>query len=135
MYGKDINSLVGRTVEAIQLSSDAEQLFIHFTDGTADKLQVEADCCSSTWIEHVQGVKQFVGATVTAVDNLDMPDLTPDDDCTKGDCIQYYGLKITTTNGALVIDYRNASNGYYGGSICLADTDRVPFANPLTEDM
>ena len=35
-------------------------------------------------------------------------------------CVAYYGLKITTDNGRAVIDYRNSSNGYYGGSLELA---------------
>jgi len=31
------------------------------------------------------------------------------------DCVAYYGLKITTEKGRAMIDYRNDSNGYYGG--------------------
>lgn len=27
------------------------------------------------------------------------------------------GFKVTTDKGVIVIDYRNASNGYYGGSL------------------
>ena len=33
------------------------------------------------------------------------------------DEVQYYGLKITTERGRAMIDYRNDSNGYYGGWI------------------
>jgi hypothetical protein len=33
------------------------------------------------------------------------------------DVLSYYGCKITTTNGIAVIDYRNDSNGYYGGNL------------------
>ena len=29
--------------------------------------------------------------------------------------VQYYGVKITTEHGRALIDYRNDSNGYYGG--------------------
>ena len=43
-----------------------------------------------------------------------MPDLGDMPDC---DCVQYYGAKITTNKGDMVIDYRNDSNGYYGGDI------------------
>lgn len=35
------------------------------------------------------------------------------------ECVAYYGLKITTEKGRAVIDYRNDSNGYYGGSLML----------------
>ena len=33
--------------------------------------------------------------------------------------IQYYGLKITTNKSRCTIDYRNSSNGYYGGYLDL----------------
>jgi hypothetical protein len=33
------------------------------------------------------------------------------------DVVAYYGLKITTETGIAVLDYRNDSNGYYGGSL------------------
>ena len=32
-----------------------------------------------------------------------------------------YGVKITTDKGHIVIDYRNASNGYYGGNLSWPD--------------
>jgi hypothetical protein len=31
--------------------------------------------------------------------------------------IAFYGLKITTDKGDIIIDYRNSSNGYYGGNL------------------
>ena len=33
------------------------------------------------------------------------------------DVLQFYGFKITTTRGVCVIDFRNESNGYYGGEL------------------
>lgn len=33
----------------------------------------------------------------------------------------YYGCKITTGKGYALIDYRNSSNGYYGGSLSWPD--------------
>lgn len=58
-----------------------------------------------------------------AVEEIAMPNLGNVDgvyrqDC---DCVEYYGLKITTDKGRAVIDYRNNSNGYYGGSLELAN--------------
>ena len=31
------------------------------------------------------------------------------------DVVAYYGVKITTEHGRCTIDFRNDSNGYYGG--------------------
>ncbi len=36
------------------------------------------------------------------------------------DCLQFYGYKITTDKGDATIEFRNSSNGYYGGSIGIA---------------
>ena len=72
------------------------------------------DCCSSTWIEHIDLPTRGFPAKVLSVENLDMPDLGDMPGC---DCVAYYGLKITTDNGDMIIDYRNDSNGYYGGSL------------------
>ena len=33
------------------------------------------------------------------------------------DVVAYYGCKISTNRGEILIDYRNDSNGYYGGSL------------------
>ena len=54
-----------------------------------------------------------------AVDEIEMPNLgdVPTLHRPSVDCVKYYGLKITTEHGRAVIDYRNDSNGYYGGSI------------------
>lgn len=37
--------------------------------------------------------------------------------------IQYYGFHIRTENGDCTIDYRNQSNGYYGGNLSWDDKD------------
>ena len=52
--------------------------------------------------------------TIIECEDLAMPDLGDMPGC---DCVQYYGAKITTNKGDMVIDYRNDSNGYYGGEI------------------
>ena len=39
------------------------------------------------------------------------------------DTVAYYGVKITTTRGIAVIDFRNDSNGYYGGDYRLVEED------------
>lgn len=57
-------------------------------------------------------------AKVIAVDDLEMPDLGDMDGC---DVVAYYGCKITTDKGVIIIDYRNDSNGYYGGNLSWPD--------------
>jgi len=65
---------------------------------------------------------QALLGTVSAVEDLEMPDLgnIPGKYREDVDEVQYYGLKITTDKGRCTLDYRNDSNGYYGGwaNIC-----------------
>lgn len=55
-------------------------------------------------------------AQVISVDDLDMPDDVQED----GE-LKIYGCKISTTKGDIVIEYRNESNGYYGGNLSWPD--------------
>lgn len=40
-----------------------------------------------------------------------------------GELIQFYGFSIKTDRGDIEIDYRNSSNGYYGGNLSFDDRD------------
>lgn len=112
MYGEP-NPLVGKTLLAVFLSEDKCAIMFRTPDGDM-VVQCEGDCCSRTWIEHVSVPALGFPAVVIAVEDVDMPDLGDMPDC---DVVAYYGCKITTNHGELLIDYRNDSNGYYGGSL------------------
>ena len=49
-----------------------------------------------------------------------MPDLGDQPD---HDVMAYYGLGITTEHGTAVVDFRNDSNGYYGGYLLVERKD------------
>lgn len=105
--------LVGKTLTGVKIASDKGALLFETTDGKA-VVRADGDCCSHTWIEHIELPALGFPAKVLAVDDLPMPDLGSPD---KYDVIAYYGCKITTDRGEMVIDFRNSSNGYYGGSL------------------
>lgn len=102
--------LIGKTITEMKIADDKMALLFQTTDGDVIA-RADADCCSSTWIEHVELPALGFPATVLGVDDLDMPDEDGDS------CIRFYGCKITTDRGHIVIDYRNESNGYYGGHL------------------
>ena len=107
------HDLVGKTIHSVELTSDKKA--IKFVTDAGDVVaKCDGDCCSSTWIEHVLLPFKGFPAKVTAVDELEMPDLGSPD---KYDVIQYYGCAIRTESGDITIDYRNESNGYYGGDL------------------
>ena len=111
--------LVGKIIKAVKIASD-KMAILFVTDDGKVVARCDADCCSSTWIEHVELPAAGFPAKVIRVDDLDMPDLGKPADA---DVIDYYGCKITTDRGELIIDYRNESNGYYGGNLVWPDED------------
>ena len=112
------NSLVGKTITGYELEPGGGSLRLDILGGDPVVLEVEGECCSDSWIESIDDDQALLG-TVTDVEHIEMPDSPdrpphPEDEYTYR---AYYGLKITTNRGRCVIDYRNDSNGYYGGWI------------------
>jgi len=107
-------SYIGKTITKVELTSCDHGIRLHFSDGTVAAGKTDGDCCSYTWIEHVSLPAMGFPATITDWRDLDLDRADQDDD---GDVIAFYGLEIVTDRGSLVIDYRNSSNGYYGGSL------------------
>jgi len=107
------NPLIGKTLTGIKIADDKEAILFQTADGDVIA-HCDADCCSHTWIEHIDLPARGFPAMVQVVEDLEMPDLGDMDGC---DVVAYYGCRIVTSNGDIVIDYRNDSNGYYGGSL------------------
>lgn len=108
------NILIGRIITELKIADDKKALLFITNYGNVI-VKTDGDCCSNTWIEHIELPVNGFPATVTNVEEIDMPNLTVNrnDD----EVIAYYGCKITTDKGILLIDYRNESNGYYGGNL------------------
>lgn len=111
--------LIGKTITKIMIAEDKKAILFITTEGDIKAL-CDAECCSHTWIENIELPVNGFPATVLSVDNLEMPDLGSPDDY---DVIAYYGFKITTDKGDIIIDYRNSSNGYYGGDLIFPSID------------
>lgn len=111
-----MNPLVGKTITGIEIAADRQALRFILADGEV-VVDVDADCCSYSWIEHVELPALGFPATVVSVDDIEMPDGTASPFHPDTDVLAFYGCKIVTDRGEIVIDYRNDSNGYYGGSL------------------
>jgi hypothetical protein len=115
------NRLVGKKIEKIYISKCKSAIIFICENGSVGAY-CYADCCSYTWIEHIELPALGFPATVVSVDDLDLPG--SDENHPEFDYLQVYGCKITTDRGEIIIDYRNSSNGYYGGDLVwLEDND------------
>lgn len=107
------NILIDSIIWDMKIADD-EQAILFVTDKGNVVARADGDCCSYTWIEHIELVS--FPAKVMNVEDIDMPNLSSsEEEEQSGDYIEYYGCKITTDKGHIIIDYRNSSNGYYGG--------------------
>jgi hypothetical protein len=120
MTRKDADFMVGQTIDSLTLAPDGSTLTIEFRDETGAILEAEGECCSHCWIEGMEGASQVVGHAIVSVEDIEMPER--DFDVERHECLDFYGLRINTNFGALVIDYRNSNNGYYGGWLNIRET-------------
>jgi hypothetical protein len=105
---KGASVLVGKMLSKVELAADKKA--VRFTvDGDEVVAKCDGDCCSDTWIESVEMPAGGLPAKILAAEDLNLPQSSNE--------LALYGLKLTTDKGDLVLDYRNESNGYYGGNL------------------
>jgi hypothetical protein len=113
------NILIDKTVTEVKIAEDKKAILFITTEGEFIA-KADGDCCSSTWIEGIILPAMGFPAKVISVEDLRMPTDSGDSD---GGEIKFYGCKITTDKGEIDIDYRNSSNGYYGGNLVFPSDD------------
>ncbi len=113
-------SVVGRTVSEVWITPDGGSMVWQFVDGPAQRFDAEGDCCSYSWIQSIENIAALLGSPIIETADIYLP--TDDGRVTKAqeeaaDCLAVYGIRIDTAQGSCVIDFRNDSNGYYGGNL------------------
>lgn len=105
-----LQKLVNQVISAIYQNDEK----IVFRYGHGDFLEMHAigDCCSKSWIEAVDIIPGAVGSEIISIFNESLESVNDHPDY---DCLAFYKTIIRTRKGDIIIDYRNSSNGYYGG--------------------
>ena len=124
-------ALVGKEIEYVEMDICGSAICFHLKDAPSVVLEARGDCCSESWIESIDAPLALVGK-VLSVEEIPMPFLgnvgtakhSLDDPHQYQGLISYYGLKITTVAGTAVLDYRNDSNGYYGGELAVRKNNK-----------
>ena len=107
------NILVGKVIKEIYLADDKKAIRFDLDNGEIIIARCDADCCSVTYIENIEDPENIIGNPVTSAEDIE---LNKDDGVAEdGDVLTFYGFKIKTIKGDCIVDYRNESNGYYGG--------------------
>jgi hypothetical protein len=113
-YNLTLSTVLNRPLAAVSLTqgSSSDTVTFVFLDGSAASYKTEGDCCSHSWVEHLEAPNDLVGAVI--IDVKEDPILN-EDDPDNHDYIQVYHTRFVTNRGEIVLEYRNSSNGYYGG--------------------
>lgn len=106
------HTLDDRIIESMKIATDKMAVLFNTDDGERIA-KTDGDCCSQSWIENIELPVNGFPAKVLSVEDLGFSK----EFNTEDDWIKYYAFKITTDKGTILIEYRNSSNGYYGGDL------------------
>jgi len=126
----EFDNMLNKPLKSIVLEKEKSEITFNFQDGSSRKFGVEGDCCSTSWIEHLEMPDSIDGAIISSVEDGDGVPFDgheckpkPGEDAEYGskecghDHLQVYNTKFHTDKGDIILEYRNDSNGYYGGSL------------------
>lgn len=116
-YWGDKQKIIGRKLMSVRLDDAKDYLTLTFEDGGTKRYCVTGDCCSQSWIEHLEMPDDVAGATLLDIDESDCVEVEHPDH----ECLKVYRTTFKTDKGEVVLEYRNSSNGYYGGSLEAVD--------------
>lgn len=126
-----MQQLVGKNIEKVLVDADRQHWIRFVTDGGTFDYHVEGDCCSESWIWAVSGVKaqhwrpsSGEKCQVMSIEEVPLPrfiqEMLAKDGLGRQDEEQFYSFRINCSWGTqMEIEFRNSSNGYYGGDIHL----------------
>ena len=122
LIGRKIVSVSKEAVTEEAVTERKEEIFvIEFEDGK-QRFLVEGDCCSCSWVEHLTVQDDLNSAMLISVEDQRI-DSKCEEDHAEYDYLQVYETRFRTNRGDIVLEYRNSSNGYYGGSINMIDAE------------
>jgi hypothetical protein len=109
----DKEKMIGMILRgAPEVSEDKETLTFSILGGITATFQAYGDCCSHTWIEHITVPTDVIDQPIIGVSDNHMGSHEED-----YDTIQVYQSVWATPVGEIIVEFRNSSNGYYGGSL------------------
>jgi hypothetical protein len=116
-----LENIVGKRINGFTITDDKTTLTFNDDAGALYVYNAEADCCSHSWIENVEDPEYLIGNLVMKVEEKEITDYEED-----GCFIKIMGYDVYTDKGICKIDFRNSSNGFYGGRLQIASEENNP---------
>lgn len=89
-------------------------VLLDLSDGRKLELSLDADCCSNSYFTDVTQFAELAGRTILEAEERDGDGF---EEKNSGNSIRPHFLVFKTDGGHVTIDWRNASNGYYDGTL------------------
>lgn len=106
-----------RPLTSITLSENKEKITFKFQDGTQRILGVEGDCCSTSWVEHMDIPDNLEDQRI-----VEIIENRSEEEISEAGWLRSYQTKFVTDKGNIIsLEYRNESNGYYEGSLVVLE--------------
>ncbi len=110
-----MKELIGKKVLKIEIDKE-KQHYLKFTTDSGELLYfAEGGCCSESWFYGMNGVESLIGQVVKTVEQVNLGEVL--NYIGRQEWTQAYCIKVTSIGGHTDIEFRNSSNGYYGGSV------------------
>lgn len=119
--------IIGKTVQQVRMNPARTYLVFDCTDGSKVCFYTSGDCCSRSWIEHAQNLDWIKGRKIVGLTKADLRRFNAEEKepgtwlhpAKYGDDhIQVYSASFAFEDGnAFTVEFRNQSNGYYGGDL------------------
>lgn len=128
-FSPNESKLLNKVIKSVSIPDDRHINF-ELEDGTRVSWVAYGDCCSDTWFENISGLGVLSGNKVIEIIEREIPEavqeaLNPYRQ--ESDQLYGYSLKVEVTHyrdyrgsvgfEMVDIEFRNSSNGYYGGWI------------------
>ncbi len=123
-----MKELFKETIFRMYMDADKEYLVFRTMHGGTEYIIYTADaqCCSDSWFESITNPEYLVGNEIIGIEEkIEREEIVPETDDMSQRILRIYGYTFKTSQGYSDIEFRNSSNGYYGGSCELVDNPEL----------
>lgn len=114
------SDLKGKTLTAVTVSDDKEQVDLACSDGRKFAMYHCQDCCEHVYVEDIVGdIEDLLGTPILQAEVVTSSDGESDDGPAEGSDESYTWTfyKLRTIKGSVDIRWFGSSNGYYSESV------------------
>jgi len=113
-----MKELLNKIIKNIFISEGESHIKFILSDNSEMIYATNGDCCSETWFSDFTGIDCLINEEIFEIEELELPYdgemLLAQRSRQEED--KLYGYCFKTQKGYATLEYRNSSNGYYGGS-------------------